>query len=328
MVDHQLENKFSLTEFKRAAEVIGSYVNQTPLLYSRILSEKVGKSVYLKLETQQPTNSFKVRPAFLGILSDLAHAQDKGVLTTSSGNFAQAVAYASHVLGVRSCIVMTDDTSTFKVEMTKKWGAEVAFCGLTFESRFEKLKELEEQRKSLVLHGFDSVETILADGTIALEIHEDLKEPFAVICPSSGGGLVSGIAACSKALNSENEIYAAQPENASAIVQSYKAKKRVNIGKAHTIADALVASIPGERTFDLIQKHVTGVVSVTESEILEYLKLLMEAHRFIVEPASAVSVAALLTGKIKTNKRHIVCVLSGANISYDLHYKLICQNAD
>lgn len=319
----QKDNFDSLESFRSAQEEISSYTICSPLLYSKFLSLKTGKKVFLKLETQQPTSSFKVRPAFLGILRNLEQAEKRGVLTTSSGNFAQAVSYASHVLDVTSCIVMTDDTSEYKVQMTRKWGAEVVFCGLSFESRFEKLKELEEKRKSVVLHGFDSIETILADGVIALEIANELKSDFAIVSPASGGGLIAGMASALRTLDCDTEIYGVQPVGAAAIVQSLSESKRVNIGKAKTIADALVASIPGERTFSLIQKTVDDFVSVSEQEIIETLRYLTEIHQMILEPASAVSVAALLSDKIQTKKDTVVCVLSGANISYDLHYKLI-----
>ncbi|MGZ3699595.1 MAG: pyridoxal-phosphate dependent enzyme, partial [Bdellovibrionota bacterium] len=145
---------------REAQTQLSRYLRKTPLLRSDALSQRTGTEVYLKLETQQPTGAFKVRPAFHGILCQLEEARARGVLTTSSGNFAQAVAYAAKVLGVRACIVMTDDTAEIKVRRTRELGAEVVFCGTTFESRFEVLEKLRAERNAVVLHGFDSEETI------------------------------------------------------------------------------------------------------------------------------------------------------------------------
>lgn len=304
----------NLAQATKAKERIASYIQKTPLLYSQALSEQTNKKVWLKLETQQPTGAFKVRPAFNGILSHLAEARKNGVLTTSSGNFAAAVAYACGKLKVPSTIVMTDDTSAYKVEQTKKLGAEVVFCGQSFESRFEKLEEIQKERGSLVLHGFDSEETIAGNGTMALEITEQIEGDFALISPASGGGLISGLSSSLKEIKPACEVYGFQSSQGDAIVRSLEKGERVNIGKIQSIADALVASIPGERTFSLIQKFVDGFASISEDEILKALSFLVEKQKLIVEPGGAVSVAGLLSEHFKTKHHQVVCVISGGNI--------------
>ena len=289
----------------------------TPLLRSQILSERTGLDIHLKLESRQPTGAYKVRPALNGILANLEETRKRGVLTTSSGNFAQAVAWAARKLGVKACIAMTDDTAAYKVERTRALGAEVVFCGTTFESRFETVKRLEQERGSLVLHGFDSVETIAGDGTIALELLDQLGEqtPFTVISPASGGGMISGVSATLAAIDpGRYEVLGFQPERGGAIVQSLRAGERTNVGKVHTIADALVASVPGERTFELIRRHCSGFECVSEEQIQNALLHLIEEEKLWVEPGGAVSVAGLLSGKVTPSHRTVVCILSGGNL--------------
>lgn len=291
------------------------FIAKTPLVFSYPLSALAKKRVWLKLETQQPTNSFKVRPAFVGILNHLDQCRREGVLATSSGNFAQGVAYAAALLGVKATIVITDDTSSYKVERTKKLGGEVVFCGNTFESRFETVERLRRERGGHVLHGFDSEDTILGNATIGFELIEQLRGqgPFSVISPASGGGLISGISWALKEKSLDCKVFGAQPAAGGAIVESLKAGRRVNIGKVKTIADALVASMPGERTFEYIQKYVDGFTSVSESQITEAVQVLAAEQKLIVEPGGAVSVAALLAGNVATPHPDVVCILSGGN---------------
>lgn len=309
-----------LKEIQTAANRIQGYVNRTSLIRSFPLSRQFQQEIWLKPELFQPTSAFKVRPAFNAMLKFKEEAQKRGVLTTSSGNYAQAVAYAAHQLGIRATIVMTDDTAPLKVEKTRQWGAEVVFCGLSFESRFEKLAELEKKSHALVLHGFDSVETIAGDGTIGLEILEDLArldrpmDPISVLVPASGGGLISGIALAIKTLSPQSEVIGVQPEAGGAIVRSLQKGERVNVGKVHTLADALVASVPGENTFPLIQKYVDRFVTVSESSIAEALRRFANDQKLVVEPGGCVGLAALLSQAVRPQQNRVVLVLSGGNV--------------
>jgi len=300
---------------------LAPFLDPTPLLRSRFLSQELKKDVWLKLETRQPTGAYKVRPALNGILSNLEASRERGVLTTSSGNFAQAVAWAARELGVRACIVMTSDTAPYKVARTRALGAEVVFCGTTFESRFETVTRLEKERGSHVLHGFDSVETIAGDGTIALELLEQLQAPFTVLSPASGGGMISGISSVLKSPEvlaqcgvGSHAVIGFQPERGGAIVRSLRAGERVHVGKVETIADALVASIPGERTFEVIRQHCDSFGLVSESEIVGALRTLIEEDKLWIEPGGAAAVAGLLAGREKPLHDRVVCILSGANL--------------
>lgn len=303
-----------LLKVRQARELTSAYVIETPLVHSKKLSAKVERDVWLKLENKQITNSFKLRPAFNAILSHLDEAKARGVITTSSGNYAQAVAYAAEKLGVRATIVMTKATAKNKVEKTKKHGATIVFCENTFESRFEMLDLIQKKEGQLILHGFDSEETICGNGTIALELREQLPEPFSVFCPASGGGLISGIAATLKETGSAYEVFGFQPAVGGAIVKSLQVGHRVNVGPFSTIADALVASIPGERTFQYIQKYVDDFFTVTEEEINDALAFLVdEPLLHPIEPGGIVSVAGMLRTFMKSKNKNLVCVVSGGN---------------
>ncbi len=303
----------NVTAARVARERIVSWIERTPLIRSRVLSEALGADVRLKLESQQPTGAFKVRCAFNGILCHLDEARAKGVLTTSSGNYAQAVAYAASRLGVKAAIVMTDDTAPVKIEKTRAWGAEVVFCGTTFESRFERLEQLRAERGGVVLHGFDSEETIAGNGTLALELLEDLPGEFTVVTPASGGGLIAGIASVLKEARPDCAVYGAQPEAGGALARSFAKGERVNVGKFMTVADALVASMPGERAFEVVKRTVDGFALVSEGALLEAARWLLLEQKLLAEPGGAAGVAALRTGKLKPRHRTVVCVISGGN---------------
>ena len=309
---------------QEAKKALQPYLSETPLVQARALSERVGREVYLKLETRQPTGAYKVRPALFGVLRNLEAAKSQGVLTTSSGNFAQAVAWAARTLGVRATIVMTSDTAPYKVDRTRALGAEVVFCGTTFESRFETVARLEQERGGVVLHPFDSMETIAGDGTIALELLEQLPSSsshFSVLAPASGGGMISGVAAVlqeAMALNCTGnrsfKIFGLQPEAGGAIARSLAAGKKVNVGKVRTIADALVASTPGDRNWELIQRHVERFALVSELEIAAGLRFLIEEEKIWSEPGGATAVAGLLARPDEWGSGPLVCVVTGANL--------------
>lgn len=313
------------SDFEEARRKIAAYTIKTPLLFSPHFSREMGKRVFLKCELFQPTSSFKVRPAFYGILNHLEEARLKGVLTSSSGNYAQGVAYAAKKLGVKATIVMTDDTSPLKIAGAKKWGAEVVFCGLTFESRFAMLEKIEKERGMYVLHGFDSFDTIQANGSIALEILEDLPEEFTLLVPASGGGMLSGIARAIRYYRPSCEVIGVQPEKGGAIYHSLQSGKRISTGKVHTLADALVASLPGENTFKIIQEKVDQVVLVSEEEIERAIFALHQDQHLVVEGGGSVAVAALLAKKISPRYETVVCVLSGGNIDKNVLQEILAR---
>lgn len=277
--------------------------------------------IYLKLESQHPTGSFKVRPAFFGILSHLEAAKKKGVLTSSSGNFAQAVAYAARALHLRAQIVMTSNTAPYKIERTKAQGAEVILCGPSFQERWDTTHRLRQETGRVFLHPYDSEETIEGNSTVGQELLAQMKvfhsPAFRTLVPVSGGGLVAGI---SKILSpTGNQVYGIQPELNASLKKSLEAGKRVEVPAFHSCADALVALTPGEKTFEICRKNVRDVLLVSENAIISSVKWLFEEQKLVVEPGAAVGVAALLEGLVDvvSEVTPVVCVISGGNVSLD-----------
>jgi threonine dehydratase len=303
----------TLETIRKARERLAPYLKITPLVFSHPLSRLTGRRVWLKLETQQPTASFKVRPALNGALSHLEAARRAGIVTSSSGNFAQAVAYAARELGLDAHIVMMGNSSPYKIAETEALGAKVVLCGNTFEERWETTYRLQRETGRVLLHPYDSEETIAGDGTLGLELLDQLDGPFTVVTPVSGGGLISGVASAVKLGRPECRVVGVQPANNGSLSRSLAEGKPVGVGPVQTIADALVASKPGERTFGIIRERVDQVTEVTEDEIREAVRWLTSKQKVVVEPGGSVGVAALLAGRIE-GTADVVCVASGGNM--------------
>jgi len=290
-----------------ARERLAAHLAPTPLVYSEPLG------AWLKLETQQPTASFKVRPALNGALVHRERARRAGVLASSSGNFAQAVAWAARQLALDAQVVMMGNSSPYKIAQTEALGAKVILCGNTFDERWETTYRLERETGRVLLHPYDSEETIAGDGTLGLELVEQLQGGFTVLVPVSGGGLIAGIATAVKLERPGVRVIGVQPEANASMARSLQAGLRVNVGPVRTIADALVASTPGERTFRIAQELVDRVVLVSEEEIARAVAELAWKQKIVVEPGGAVAVAALLAGKVSLEQK-VVCVVSGGNV--------------
>lgn len=293
---------------------LGDYLSPTPLVRSHFLSALTNREVQLKLETQQPTGSFKVRPALNGMLAHKRQAREAGVVASSSGNFAQAVAYAAATLGVDARIVMMESASEFKRERTKSFGGSVVSCGNTFADRWETTRRIQRESGRLLLHPYDSIETIAGDGTLGLELCAQLPETFTVLAPISGGGLIAGIAAAIKAVRADCRIVGVQSQANPSMQRSLEQGERVAVTASKSLADALAVEIPGEATFRIVKELVERVVLVSEAEIERAVRLLAMEQKLVVEPGGAVSVAALLAGAAPADESPVVCVLSGGNI--------------
>lgn len=299
-----------------AEERIRPYLKPTPLLYSNLLHRTLNLNVWLKLETQLPTGSFKPRPAFNSILSQLDLAKKYGVVASSSGNFAQGVAFAAKELGVSATIIMMKKTSPYKIERTKRLGAEVVLCGNSHEDRFNTTREIQQKTHRVLLEPYDSDYTIAGDGTIGLEISKELGDQLdqeaCVIAPVSGGGLLAGVACALKSLHPRCRIIGVQPEQNASLKKSLEAGNLVNVGPVHTIADALVASSPGAAPFGLIQQYVDDVFLLSEKDIQAATEFMIEEHKLVVEPAGSLPIALLFQQKLKAS--NFVCIVSGGNI--------------
>lgn len=303
-----------LSEIVESRERLAPYLPRTPLVEAAALSDRVGSRVMLKLETLQPTGSFKVRPALNGMLAHLEQARSRGVVASSSGNFAQAVAWAAAKLGASSQIVMMRGASSYKRERTEAYGAQVVLCDDTYESRWETTYRIERETGRLLLHPYDSPETIAGDGVIGLELLEQFEAQFTALVPISGGGLISGIATALKESRPGCRVIGVQPTANPSMRDSFRAGERVKVNPQPSLADALTVAMPGERTFELVKRYVDDVVLVTEDEMVAAMRHLASEQKLVVEPGGAVGAAALLAGKADLGGLPAVCILSGGNI--------------
>lgn len=299
----------TLAAIRAARERLAPYLDRTPLPRSNVPS----LNAYLKLETQQPTGSFKVRPALNGMLTHLEQAREQGVVTSSSGNFAQAVGWASNRLGVDAQVVMMSGASAYKRERTEVY-ATVVECENTFAARWETTDRIVAETGRLLLHPYDSDETVAADGTIGLELLDQIDGDFSVLVPISGGGLIGGIAAAVKESRPGCRVVGVQAEANPSMRRSLDTGEIATTKPEPSWADALSVATPGERGFELVRKYVDDVVLVAEDEMAEAMRLLAVEQKLVVEGGGAVGAAAILAGKADAGGPPLVCVLSGGNI--------------
>ena len=301
-------------EIEEARERLRKYFLPTPAVRSGVLSEAAGLPVWLKLELLQPTGSFKVRPAMNSMLANLEQARSKGVVTSSSGNFAQGAAYAAKRLGVDLQVVMMKNASEFKRKRTEALGAAVVLCDNTFKDRWDTTYRIEKQEQRLLIHPYDSLHTLAGDGTVGLELLEQIEGDFCAVVPISGGGLISGIATAVKEKRPACRVVGVQPAANGSMRKSIEAGERVTVTPGPTLADALLIAQPGEHTFEVVRRLVDEVVVVDEDEIRAAVKFLAEEQKLVVEGGGAVGVAALRNGKVAARGLPVVCILSGGNI--------------
>ncbi len=306
---------FSLDAFRAAAAQVWPRVRRTPLLPARALSEKTGCDVWLKCEIFQVTHSFKDRAAFGALLPRLAEARDRGVATSSSGNFAQAIAYAGRELGVAVTVVMMESARPNKVAATRAYGADVAFCAPDFAAREAALDRLLAESGRLEVHPYDDEHTIRGNGTLGFELLEEAGDAAAIVVPVGGGGLIAGVSAVLKQGAYSGKIYGVQPEKNPAFRTALAHGELVSQPFTASIADGLLATVPGATGFTLSRRYVDGALAVSEAEIAAATLELAEAEKILVEPSGAVAVAALLSELAPGLRgQKVVCVLSGGNL--------------
>ncbi|MDA1189543.1 MAG: threonine/serine dehydratase [Chloroflexi bacterium] len=298
----------------RAQRTIAGRVHRTPVISSTYLSNRIGARLYLKLESYQKTGSFKVR-GLLNKLESLTEEQKaNGVITFSSGNTAQALAYVASVAKIPAVVAMLTGGDPGKLEATRNYGAEVVLAE-PLEIR-NVTERLQKERGLTYISPFDDLKVIAGAGTVGLEIMEDVPKADMVLVGIGGGGIVSGVAVAVKSQRPKAKVIGVEPEGAAAMSRSLEASKVVTLDSVNTIADGLAAPFAGEHTLPHVQKFVDEVVIVTDDEIAEALLLVLERCKVLIEPAAASTVAALLTGKVKpAPDSNIVCVISGGNIS-------------
>lgn len=304
-----------LHDIQKARENIRDHVHKTPLIYSNSFSKMTGAEVYLKAENLQKTGSFKVRGAF----NKMIHIRGK-VIAASMGNHAQAVAFAAVRIGINAKIVMPVTAPIVKEEATKGYGAEVVLYGESFK---EALDYALSQKDYTFIHAFDDEEVIAGQGTIGLEIVEDLRDVDIIFVPIGGGGLISGISTAVKTLSPKTRIIGIQTESATSAYVSFREKKISYIPPLPTLADGIAIGKIGDRTFEIINKYVDDVIFVREDSIAMAILLFLERKKLVVEGAGAVPLAALLENREKFTGEKIVLVVSGGNIDFTLIDRII-----
>ena len=301
-----------LEAFIKAKEKLSKVLLKTSLIQSPIFSKEAGNEVYIKPENLQKTGSFKIRGAYNKITNLNDEEKKKGVIASSAGNHAQGVAYGAKESGIKAVIVMPKSTPLIKVESTKQYGAEVVLHGDVYDDAFKKAKELEEKEGYIFVHPFDDEDVIHGQGTIALEILEELPETDIILVPIGGGGLISGIACAAKILKPEIKIIGVEPDGAASAYEAIKEDKVIELKEANTIADGTAVKKIGNTTFEYIKKYVDEIITVSDYELMEAFLLLVEKHKIIAENSGILSLAALK--KLKEKNKKVVSVVSGGNI--------------
>ncbi len=312
----------TLEDIKRAQRTIERVVHRTSLTQCHVLTELTGNEVYLKMENLQKTGSFKIRGAYNKIASLSEEDRKRGVITSSAGNHAQGVALAAKLFGVKATIVMPRFAPLSKIKKTKEYGAEVILHGDIFDEAYELAKRIQEETGAVFIHPFNDPHVIAGQGTIGLEILEDLPDVDVVVVPVGGGGLASGVALAVKSLKPNVRVVGVQAENVPSMLASVaKGKPSVVDGKP-TIADGIAVKKPGELTVELVKKYVDDLVTVNEDEIADAILFLLEQAKVVAEGAGAVGVAALLN-RLNLRGKKVVVVISGGNIDVNMIERII-----
>lgn len=306
-----------------ARQMIAPIILRTPLMHSLSLSELTGTFVYLKPEGLQPTGSFKIRGAANRMLNLTEDEKARGVIAVSTGNHGLAVAHVAKKLGLSAVICLSEGVPANKIDALKRLGAEVVIHGESYDDATERAFRLEKERGLTMIHPFDDPFVIAGQGTIGLELLEDLPTIDTVVVPLSGGGLLSGIALALKSANPAIRVIGASMDRAPVMYHSLQAGKPIDMEEEETIADALVGGIglDNQYTFRLCQNYVDETILVTEEEIAEAMAFAFANHHLIVEGGGAVGIAALLHGS-KLGE-HVAVVLSGSNVDPSLFLEIM-----
>lgn len=317
------ENQITLDNVYRARYALKDVAIQTDVLRAPKL--KPGTELYLKTENLQITGSFKVRGAYYKIsrLSDEEKA--RGVIACSAGNHAQGVALAAQKNGIKAVICLPDSAPISKVEATRSYGAEIRLVDGVYDDAYREALRLRDEMGYTFIHPFNDPDVIAGQGTVALELAEQIPDMDAVIVPVGGGGLISGIAYTIKNLNPDIKVYGVQAAGAPSMVNSVRDGHIECLDKVFTIADGIAVKEPGTLTYDICSKYVDEIVTVTDDEISAAILALMEQHKLVTEGAGAVSVAAAMFGKVDLAGKKAVCLLSGGNIDVTILSRVITR---
>ena len=315
------KDELTLDKVYHAAFVLKDVIRKTDIIPAVRLSDSC--KVYLKTECLQVTGSFKVRGAYYKISQLSDEEKKRGVIACSAGNHAQGVALAATRSGVKSLICLPDGAPISKVEATKALGAEVCLVKGVYDDAYAKAIELKDKYGYTFIHPFDDVDVIAGQGTIGLEILDQLSDVDAIVVPVGGGGLISGLAFAVKSLRPDVKVYGVQAAGAPSMYNAMRDKKIETLDSVSTIADGIAVKTPGEHTFEYVSEYVDGIVTVTEDEICSAILALIEKQKMIAEGAGAVSVAAVMFDKVPVKGKKVCCLVSGGNIDVTILSRVI-----
>ena len=311
----------TLDSIYRAWFALKDIISRTDLIYAPQINPE--SQIYLKPENLQYTGSFKLRGACYKIACLTEEEKKKGVIACSAGNHAQGVALGATKNGIDSLICLPAGAPISKVEATKRYGAKVCLVPGVYDDAYQKALQLKEEKGYTFIHPFDDEYVIAGQGTIGLELLNQLPDVEAVIVPVGGGGLISGVAFALKSLKPDVKVYGVQAQGAASMLRSIEDAHRECLPSVSTVADGIAVKEPGEITFDICRKYVDGIVTVTEDEICAAILALMEQQKLIAEGAGAVSVAAAMFNKVPVAGKNVVCLVSGGNIDVTILSRVI-----
>ena len=318
-------NDLSLKDFEVAQERLRPILHHTELDPSSTFSAMTGGEIFLKCENRQKTGSFKIRGASNKIAALVEQGNVNSVVASSAGNHAQGVAYAAKKFGIPATIVMPKAAPLAKVNATEGYGAKVVLAGDCYDDAYAEACRICEEEGATFLHPYNDLDVMAGQGTLGIEILNDLPDADIIITPVGGGGLLAGVACAVKKSNPNVQVFGVQAEGANAAALSYKAGTLMCTDTATTIADGIAVKKPGDISFELIKKYADGIVTVDDSQIAEAILLLIERCKQIVEPAGATPLAAVLNGKIDVAGKKVVCLMSGGNIDVSFVQSIIEQ---
>lgn len=306
------KNMLTLPAFEAACEAVKKVTQETGLIYSKYFSDHTGNKIYFKPENMQLTGAYKLRGAYYTIGTLTEEERQRGLITASAGNHAQGVAYAAQCYGVKAVIVMPTTTPLIKVERTKAYGAEVVLYGDVYDQACEKAYELAADHGYTFIHPFDDLRVATGQGTIAMEVIQDLPLVDYILVPIGGGGLATGVSTLAKMLKNNIKVIGVEPSGAACMKASLENGKVTTVSPVNTIADGTAVQTPGTKIFPYIQKNLDGIITVDDEELVVAFLDMVENHKMIVENSGLLTVAALKHLDVKGKK--VVSILSGGNM--------------
>ncbi len=307
-----MSEMLTLDRFEEASEIVKKVTQETKLVYSEYLSEQTGNKVYLKPENMQFTGAYKVRGAYYKISTLTEEERQRGLITASAGNHAQGVAYAAKRYGAKATIVMPTTTPLIKVNRTKSYGAEVVLYGDVYDEACAKAYELAEEHGYTFIHPFDDPAVATGQGTIAMEIFQELPLVEYILVPIGGGGLATGVSTLAKLLNPKIKVIGVEPAGANCMQASLEAGEVVTLPQVNTIADGTAVKTPGSNIFPYIQENLDDIITVQDDELIVAFLDMVENHKMIVENSGLLTVAALK--HLNAKDKRVVSILSGGNM--------------